>query len=70
MALPCPGCREPLGMDITFIVKNPVSICPYCGVLMNFKADGKVVEDYRKALADIEDVKTKYKGVATFGSKK
>jgi hypothetical protein len=70
MALPCPGCRQPLGMDITFIIKNPVSICPHCGVIMNFKADGKVVDDYKKALNDIEGIKNRYKGVATFANKK
>lgn len=69
MPLPCPGCRQPLGIDLNFIVKNPISVCPHCGVIMNFTADSNVVSDYRKALNDIESIKDRYKGIAKFGSK-
>jgi flavorubredoxin len=31
--------------------------------------DSNVVADYKRALSDIESIKTKYKGVAKFGSK-
>jgi hypothetical protein len=36
---------------------------------MNFTTDSNVVADYKRALSDIESIKTKYKGVAKFGSK-
>ena len=54
MALPCPGCGKPLGLTIEFIMKNPISQCPYCEVIMNFKADEKVVGEYKDALNQIK----------------
>lgn len=69
MALPCPSCSNPLGMDINFIIKNPISVCPYCGVIMNFSADKKVVNDYKRALSEVESIKQRYKDVAKFTSK-
>lgn len=33
MALPCPGCRTPLGLDLAFILKHPISVCPNCGTI-------------------------------------
>lgn len=66
MALPCPGCTNPIDLTIEFIMKNPVSQCPYCGVIMNFKADTKVVDEYRDALKQIKNIQEKYKGIAKF----
>ena len=66
MALPCPSCRQPLGLTIEFIMKNPVSQCPYCGVIMNFKPDSKVVDEYKDALNQIKSIQDKYKKIAKF----
>ena len=48
MALPCLSCKQPLGLTIEFIMKNPLSQCPYCGVIMNFKPDAKIVKKETK----------------------
>ena len=66
MALPCPGCGKPLGLTIEFIMKNPISQCPYCDVIMNFKADNKVVEEYKDSLNQIKAIQDKYKKIAKF----
>jgi DNA-directed RNA polymerase subunit RPC12/RpoP len=66
MALPCPSCRQPLGLTIEFIMVNPVSQCPYCGVVMNFKPDSKVVDEYKDALSQIKSIQDKYKKIANF----
>ena len=66
MALPCPGCQQPIGLTIDFIVKNPISQCPFCGVIMNFKADSKVVDDYKEAINQIQIIQEKYKKIAKF----
>ena len=55
MALPCLSCKQPLGLTIEFIMKNPLSQCPYCGVIMNFKPDAKIVNEYKNALDEIGD---------------
>lgn len=67
MALPCPACGKPLGLTIEFIMKYPVSQCPYCGVIMNFQADTKVVDEYKDALNQIKSIQDKYKKIAKFG---
>lgn len=67
MAIPCPSCRQPLGLTIDFIMKHPVSQCPYCLTVMDFKPDIKVVDEYKDALKQIEDIRKKYKNVAKFG---
>jgi len=66
MALPCPSCRQPLGLTIEFIMENPISQCPYCGVVMNFKPDSKVVDEYKDALSQIKSIRDKYKKIANF----
>ena len=66
MALPCPGCQQPIGLTIDFIVKNPISQCPFCGVIMNFKADPKVVSEYKEAIDQIKSIQEKYKKIAKF----
>ena len=67
MAIPCPSCRQPLGLTIDFIMKHPVSQCPYCLTVMDFKPDTKIVGEYKSALKQIEDIQKKYKNVAKFG---
>lgn len=58
---------QPLGLTIEFIMAHPVSQCPYCAVILNFKADKKVVSEYRDALNQIKSIQEKYKRVAKFG---
>ena len=66
MALPCLSCKQPLGLTIEFIMKNPLSQCPYCGVIMNFKPDAKIVNEYKNALDEIKSIQDKYKKIAKF----
>ena len=58
---------QPLGLTIEFIMAHPVSQCPYCEVILNFKADETVVFEYREALAQIKSIQEKYKKIAKFG---
>ena len=46
MGMPCPSCKAPLGLTLDFIVKNPISQCPHCGVVMNFKASDIATDDF------------------------
>jgi len=64
--IPCPNCKEPIGLDLGFIIKNPVSQCPHCEVVMKFPQDKKIFEEYISVLNEIENIKRKYKG-AVFG---
>jgi hypothetical protein len=47
-------------------MENPISQCPYCGVVMNFKPDSKVVDEYKDALSQIKSIRDKYKKIANF----
>ena len=47
-------------------MKNPISQCPYCEVIMNFKADEKVVGEYKDALNQIKSIQDKFKSIAKF----
>mgnify|MGYP000874209051 FL=1 len=67
MPLPCPGCRTPLGLDLSFILKHPISVCPSCGTIMNFTVNDEIKEKFRDAINEIESVKKQYKGVVKFG---
>ena len=61
--VPCPNCKELIGLDLLFIVKNPVSQCPHCAVVMKFNIDETTITKYKQALADIENIKKQHKGV-------
>lgn len=63
MGLPCPSCRTPIGLNLTFIISNPVSQCPHCGVVMRFDVNDKIAKEYKEVLKEIENIKKEYKGV-------
>lgn len=66
MAMPCPSCKAPLGLTLDFILENPISQCPHCRVVMNFKASSVVTDDLKKGLREIEELKKKYSNIAKF----
>jgi transcription initiation factor IIE alpha subunit len=67
MSLPCPSCRTPLGLDLAFILKHPISVCPGCGTIMNFTVNDDIKKKFKDALNEIENVKKQYKGTVKFG---
>jgi hypothetical protein len=66
MALPCPSCGKDIGLDLSFIIKNPISKCPFCDVVLNFTVDKDITEKFTKVLEDIDDIKKKYKNTTKF----
>jgi hypothetical protein len=67
MALPCPNCQTPLGITLDFIVKNPMSVCPNCQTVFNFAVSDEIIESFKEALQEIEDIKKQYSGSVKFG---
>ena len=67
MPLPCPGCKTPLGLDLEFIIRNPISACPSCGIVMDFTVNPEIKEKFREAISEIESIKKRYSGIAKFG---
>lgn len=63
MGLPCPSCRNPIGLDLGFIIRNPVSRCPHCDVIMEFNVNERISKEYKEVLNEIENIKKEYKGV-------
>ena len=61
--IPCPNCKNSLGMDLTFIVKNPISQCPHCLVVLDFSGNKDIMKEYKNVLKEIEQIKKKSKGV-------
>ena len=50
-------------MDLTFILKNPVSQCPYCKTILDFSGNINIMEEYKKVLGEIELIKKQNKGI-------
>lgn len=69
MPMPCPSCKTPLGLDLQFIIKNPVSVCPNCEVVLDFTVNDEIKEKYADAMKTINSIKSKYKDIAKFGGK-
>lgn len=67
--VPCPSCKSPIKLTLDFIIKNPVSQCPHCGVIMKFNENQELFDEYRQVMKDIEYIKKQHKGV-TFGNQK
>jgi uncharacterized Zn finger protein len=67
--VPCPSCKSPIGLTLDFIIKNPISKCPNCGVVMKFKGDEKILEEYNNVINEIKNIKKQYQG-AIFGHQK
>jgi phage FluMu protein Com len=66
MAIPCPMCKEPLGLDLKFILNNPKSGCPHCGTIFNFKINEEIKTSFYSAIKEIESVKKSYQGTVEF----
>ena len=58
-----------LGLDLQFIIKNPMCVCPGCGVILDFSVNDEIKEKYSDAMRTINTIKSKYKDIAKFGSK-
>ena len=65
--MPCPSCKTPLALDLPFIIKSPVCVCPGCGVILDFSVNDEIKEKYSDAMKSISDIKSKYKNIAKFG---
>jgi hypothetical protein len=48
-------------MDLQFIIKHPVSICPGCGIILDFTVNDEIKGKFNEAMSEIEDIKKKYK---------
>ena len=68
MPMPCPACKTPLGMDLQFIIKHPVSVCPGCGIILDFSVNDEIKDKFKEAMGQIEDIKKRYKNIAKFGN--
>lgn len=66
MALPCPSCGEDIGLDLTFIIKNPISKCPFCDIILNFTVDKDIKDKFYKVLEDIDSIKKKHEKTTKF----
>ena len=66
MALPCPMCKQPLGLDLEFILKNPKSGCPHCNTVFNFTVNEEIKTSFYSAIKEIESVKKSYGGTVKF----
>ena len=67
MALPCPYCKTPLGIDLQFIMQHPISVCPNCKVILDFSVNDEIKAKFNEAMKEIADIKNKYKNIAKFG---
>jgi hypothetical protein len=67
MPMPCPSCKTSLALDLKFIIKSPVCVCPGCGVILDFSVNDEIKEKYSDAMKSISDIKSKYKNIAKFG---
>ena len=66
MALPCPVCKHPLGLDLNFIINNPVCVCPNCELIMDFTVNEEIRQKFQETMKIIDDIKGKYKNIAKF----
>jgi transcription initiation factor IIE alpha subunit len=67
MALPCPACKTPLGLNLEFIIKHPISVCPGCQTILDFTVNDEIKQKFSQAMKEIDDIKKKYKDIAKFG---
>jgi hypothetical protein len=57
MPVPCPSCGNPLGIDLEFIINNPISKCPHCLVVMNFNVNSDIIQEFKKVTNQINKIK-------------
>jgi hypothetical protein len=55
--MPCPSCSKPLGIDLNYIIQNPVCVCPYCEVIMNFNVNKELKREHKKVMKQINEIK-------------
>ena len=67
MPMPCPACKTPVGMDLQFIIKHPVSVCPGCGIILDFSVNDEIRKKFNDAITEIDNIKSRYKNIAKFG---
>lgn len=60
--VPCPYCKAPIGLDMKFIIENPVSQCPHCETILKFNLNDDIIEKYNKVINDIKSIKKQYSG--------
>ena len=66
MALPCPACKQPIGLTLQFIIKHPISACPHCDVIMDFTVNEEIKKSFTEAISEIDNIKKQYKGMVKF----
>jgi hypothetical protein len=66
MALPCPACKQPIGLTLEFIIKHPISACPHCDVIMDFTVNEEIKKSFNEAISEIDKIKKQYKGMVKF----
>lgn len=66
MALPCPACKAPLGLTLQFIMKNPVSTCPHCQTVFNFRVGSEIKKKFTDTIKQIDTIKGRYKNIVNF----
>ena len=52
---------------LQFIIKNPVSVCPGCGIVLDFSVNEEVRNRFNEAIAEMDKIKSRYKKIAKFG---
>lgn len=66
MAMPCPICKNQLGFNLEFILKNPKSKCPHCNTVFNFSVSEDVKSSFYSATHEIKEIKKKYEKMVKF----
>ena len=65
--VPCPSCKNPIGLTLEFIINNPKMVCPHCKTIMNFEVNEEIKQQLNSTLAEIDKIKSEYKGTVKFG---
>lgn len=66
MAIPCPLCKQPIGLTLEFIIKHPIMTCPHCEVIMDFTVNDEIKKSFADAISEIDKIKKQYKGTVKF----
>ena len=65
-SIPCPSCKQPLGLTLEFIIKHPKMACPHCKTVMNFEVNKEIKQQLDSTLAEINKIKSEYQGIVKF----
>ena len=55
--IPCPCCGVKLNINMDFIIENPIAACPSCNSVMKFPVNNELLEEYKEAKLQIENIK-------------